>query len=408
MWRRFQVTVCPEGWYYLIILSFVIGGALLRDINLLIAVAAMMAGLFVLNWWITKPTLRGIRVQRRMPDGVCVGDLLVVELHVTNSRKLGSWAVSIEDRIRRLPPRGRSPIIGRALVPYVSARKPLRVAYRGRLLQRGRYQFGPMSVSTRFPFGLVQRRLRLKMPAKLTVFPRLGQLTPYWHQNLRTDREGHQRSISRQGATEGEFHGLRDWRSGDSRNWIHWRTSAKRDQLSVRMFERQSNQGLTIVLNLGHPDARNPDTQNDLEQAVSFVATVIAHQCRQGNSRLNVACAGQEKRVTSGTASMVMLREAMELLALAEFSEEDSLPDVLFDALHRSTNDSQIVIVGAGELDMNDTERFQKIWDDPSKRATLRKIVCLDVTSSEFNRCFQADSTESVPRRAEGELANSV
>jgi uncharacterized protein (DUF58 family) len=144
---------------------------------------------------------------------------------------------------------------------------------------------------------------------------------------------------------EGEYHGLRDWRSGDSRSWIHWRTTAKRDQLTVRQFERHENQDLTLLLALWQDAAPSARQLENVELAVSFVATIVADQCRRGSSRLHVATAGREIRLVKGFASMVTLREVMELLARAEADCVDRLPPLLDRALGESRLHRRIVIV---------------------------------------------------------------
>ena len=53
-------------------------------------------------------------------------------------------------------------------------------AYRGRLVERGRYRFGPLRLSTRFPFGLFSRTITAGEVETLIVLPRLGRLTEGW------------------------------------------------------------------------------------------------------------------------------------------------------------------------------------------------------------------------------------
>jgi uncharacterized protein (DUF58 family) len=387
-----HISITLQGWYYLILLAFVLGGALLRDINLLVVIAGIMIGPVVLSALLATFTLRRLTLSRKLPEGISAGDLLVAEISLSNRRRrLGSWAVVVDDAIQRIESTDREGATGRVLFPYVRANETVRVAYRGRLGRRGRYRFGPLRISTRFPFGLVARTVTAVELATVTVVPRLGQLTPLWHKSESWHHVGSQRSRHRQGLVEGEFHGLRDWRSGDSRSWIHWRTTAKRDQLTVRQFERHENQDLTVLVELWHPARPTEGEREIVELAVSFAATVVADQCRRGSSRLEVGTAGTDVRTVSGFASMVTLREVMELLATAESSSRDRLPALLDVALAESRPGTRLVVVSTRPTDLSDTDRFRSVWDDLQKRSTLGKFICLDASSDQFHKYFQLE-----------------
>ena len=390
MFGKSPISINREGWYYLVVLAFVFGGALLRDINLLFVIVGIMVGPLALNAVLTVLTLRRLKFERMLPEGVSAGDLLIAEIGVTNNRRrLGSWAVVVEDRIRKIHSTEELRMTARALFPYVAAGTADRVAYRGRLMQRGRYQFGPLLVVTRFPFGLVSRRIKVDAMETITVVPRLGQLAQQWYKFDSSRHVGSQQSRHRQGLMEGEYHGLRDWRSGDSRSWIHWRTTAKRNQLTVRQFERHENQDLTILLDLGHEDPATSRQLEYIELAVSFVATIVAEQCRHGSSRMRVGTAGRDVRLVEGFASMVTLREVMELLATAESDGVDRLPELLDRTLAQSQPHCRIVIVSSRPTDLNDTDRFLSVWDDLNKRNALGRITCFDVGSDELDKHFQ-------------------
>ena len=60
----------------------------------------------------------------------------------------------------------------------------------------------------------------------LVVFPRLGRLTRGWLQRNRQAFAGAKRREQRAGS-DGDFYGIRPWRSGDSPRRIHRRSSAR-------------------------------------------------------------------------------------------------------------------------------------------------------------------------------------
>ena len=389
---RNQITICREGWYYLVVLGFIVSGAVLREINLLVILAGMMFGPFIINWWIVTFTLRKIDVRRKLPEGICAGDLLVVDLQATNARRrLSSWAVVARETIRRdEDARGDTRSVA-VMFPVIPAGDSVQVSYRGRLMQRGKYQFGPLRISTRFPLGLLRRTITLPRTDSLTVCPRLGRLTPKWSQIVESKTLGSQRSRRRHGLHEGDFYGLRDWRSGDSRRWIHWRTSARHGSLTVRQFEQQRNQNLVLILDLWQPLRPTQQHVDNVELAVSFAATVIADLCRRGGSQLIVATAGGRAKRIRGAASMVLLHEAMEHLASVSADHEDLLPDLMQRTLDVVLPGTQTVLISTRGTDFRDTARFAETWDDPRKRNIISETVCCDVSNHELNEYFQVE-----------------
>lgn len=386
---RSQIALCMEGFCYLGVLAFILLGALMRDLNLLLVVAAMMVGPLVLSWRLVSATLRRLEIDRRLPEGVSSGDLLVVDITVKNLRRwLPSWAIMVTDRLQRVgDAQDRSQVT--VMLPYLPPGGTGEASYRGRLTRRGHYQFGPLSISSRIPFGLLRCTVAIPNLARIVVVPRLGQLTRQWHQQMQPDRMGAQQSMHRQGWLEGDFYGMRDWRSGDSLRWIHWRTSARRNHLVVRQFEQHRRQSLALFLDLGSQPASSHQQSALVEMAVSFTATLVAQQCRRGSSQLLLAVGGQRLEIVEGTSSMVLLREIMERLAQVEADRADRLAELLDSALGRVPPTSKTVLISTRPVNLQDTDRFALVWDDPFKRSRLRTLLCANVASAEFSTWFE-------------------
>ena len=162
-------TICPEGWYYLFVLLFIIGGAVLREVNLLVLLAGMMIGPFLFNWRLVKLTLREVDFDRKLPPRTFAGNPLAVAITAHNRRnRLPSWALVIEDalRLEDVPARENRMRVRRVL-PYVAAGQSAGTEYRLLLTRRGRYRFGPLRVSTRFPLGMVRSTMVVGRPQQL-------------------------------------------------------------------------------------------------------------------------------------------------------------------------------------------------------------------------------------------------
>lgn len=390
---RYRISLTFEGWCYLGIAAFILAGAITRQINLLMILFGMLAGSMVMCWRVVKRTLRKIEVRRRLPESISAGDLLVVEFEAVNRRRrLPSWSLEISDRVVRESSEKRpTPLRTQTLVSYLPPGQSRLASYRGRLIQRGRYRFGPLRVSTRFPLGLFQYRMTTDQYDSLVVFPRLGRLLPAWKQIEQATEAGTGTMSRRQGLLEGEFYGLRDWRSGDSRRWLHWRTSARRQTPVVRQFEQQRHQDLALVLDLWLPDAPSPQQADAVELAISFVATVVADLCRGGGRWLYVAAAEREPWFEHGPTSTALLHETMRRLATSETAPRDALADTLSDVLDRARRGAQVVLVSTRPVYLSDQERFGEVWQDARRRAWLAKLRTIDTSSTSLGDVFVID-----------------
>jgi uncharacterized protein (DUF58 family) len=394
--QRRSIAFTREGWQYFLIFLLVFGGALVNDVNLLLILGAMMAGPLLLGHHLASFTLRGLVVERRLPRAVCAGDLLIVHLAITNSRRrVGSWVLVLEESIRRVSggegakPNGFASE-ARVLFPYVPARQTCKGDYRGRLLQRGRYRLGPMRLSTRFPFGLFRYSINYGSSAMLTVLPQLGQLTQSWNALRNESFAGNERREHRPGI-DGDFYGLRPWRRGDSRRWIHWRSSARAGGVMVRQFEQPHSRDAAIVLDLSPGDNAAVEHRENVELAVSFAATLAAELCRAGNSDVFLVAADPEPRVTGGPGSTALLQDHMERLALIDAQDHDRVADLLKLAVAQIDAGTEIILITARSIDLTGADYAGGLPADVARRIGGRGLRMIDTSSDSLGRWFQAE-----------------
>jgi uncharacterized protein (DUF58 family) len=394
---RRVVTIGHEGVYYLFVLAFILGGAALRDVNLLFVLAGLMIGPLLLNWRIVVLAVRQLGVDRRLPQQVFAGQPFVVQVRVQNRRRrLGSWLVVVEDVVQAEGvdrDTGQRPVRVRArvLLPYIAAGRANRAEYRLVLPRRGTYRFGPLRMGTGFPLGLFRATVRQRQAERLLVYPRLGQLSPGWTRLLESSPLGRYQTSPRQGPVDGDYYGLREWRYGDSRRWIHWRTSAKLGQLAVRQFEQLQNRDLALVLDLWRPASPTPESLACVERAVSFAATVVEELCRRGGSRLLVALAAAESGTWSATASSLFARQTMERLAMARGCPENGLAETLRGAIENLQPGVQLIVVSTRSDERPDVARHEHFASSARTQRGLMQAVWLDIGEDRVGSLFRLE-----------------
>jgi len=105
-----------------------------------------------------------------------------------------------------------------------------------------------VDVASAAPFGLLwwKRRLRLDLPSELHIGPKLGSAVELPRQE--DDRSGD--SVHRSARDIGEPRGVRPYRPGDSRRWVHWPATAHSGELMVREMEGPTAEPVVVVVTL--------------------------------------------------------------------------------------------------------------------------------------------------------------
>ena len=380
--RRLRLT--REGIYYTLVVVAVMVGASVRQLNLLMLLGSLLTGPLLFSLVYGRVALRRIDVQRRLPPQLHVGERLTVDVTVANRRRwMSIWSIEIEDRLLREDGAraAAEPTRIGVYFPTIRAGESRRGSYQGQLTRRGRYRFGPLKISTRFPLGLVRHTLLVEEPAELVVHPRLGRLARDW-QLVRQTVTGTQ-GVQRRGMLEADFYGLRDWRSGDNRRWIHWRTSARRGALVVRQFDERRSRDLAVLVDLWQPEKPSDEQLACVERAIGFVATLVAEGCRQPGRRMFLALAANAFLERSGPASPTFLRQQLDELALLGPHHEAGIPAALGDALALVPPAVPTILISTRTVD------WQSLSDGRGGRSGAlesRRLHEVDVSSPELNR----------------------
>ncbi len=386
--RKTRLT--REGWYFVIVLALVLVRASMKDLNLMLAFAGMMAGAIYFNWFIVRLMLRRLAIRRRLPASVSAGEMATIELEATNRHR--ATAVVVDDSFQLAGSSDRRDR-GRAtsIFSQIPAKQSARAEYRVRFGRRGRYEFGELRATSRFPLRLVSRMITFDQPEELIVLPRVGRLTNRWAQVRRGGEPGVRRVLQRHGPTEGDFYAMRDWRAGDSRRSIHWRTTARRGSLMVRQFEQPRSENLTLLVDLWRPEKPTTADDDAVELAVSFAATITADLCRRGGCELFAAIAGREIVSQGGGASRALGRDVLGALAVAEGNQHDHLAELVRCGLEQGPASGQIVLVSTRPH--NEASIAPELPEVGGARqaAAMARMICVNPASDDLFELFQID-----------------
>lgn len=377
-----RIRICRQGWYYLAVVLLIFAGAVFRQVNLLLILSGIIMSPLLLGWLLAWRTIARLEVRRLLPGQATAGETLTVAYVVSNPRKrLGAWALVCEDSaVREAEPSAAEPL--RVLFPHVGAGGQRKGVVRGALARRGLYRFGPLRITTKFPFGLFAAQRVFPEPQSILVLPRLGRLNPAWTARRRTALAGsHQRAVRR--GSDGDFFGLREWNRGDGLRRVAWRAAAKRGTPVVRDLEQSHSRDAALLLDLSQPGGPRPETAALVERAVSFAATVAADLCRRGGGTLWLLTTDARFPPLAGATSGILLKDAMERLALVEPCPGDRAAAMIEQAAASVGADCELILITT------------RTWT-PEAAATVsaaragltKRLLAIDVSSEELSQYF--------------------
>ena len=403
LWPNQRLRWTREGvFYFFVWLGLLITG-LLQQINLILLVAGLAAGPMVGSIFVSAAMLRKLRVTRRVPSYVFSGEAFAIDYALENDRRWSAaLALILDDDMIPVDRSvsGPSNLMPEAFFPRVAGRSKARVRWQGVAPRRGKYRFRSLDLATRSPFGLLERRVSISETAQLTVYPSIGHLTRRWqhiHREASETRRGTRHDLSTQ---QQEYHGLRDYRPGDSPRWIHWRTSARLGQPMVKEFEQQHEQDLAILVDPWLPRTKVTTEQREvLEEAIKFAATVCFETCRHPGRRLLLGWSGPTPGLRQGPASVKLLHELLEQLATIRASPEASVSDLL-DVIPPSTlRESFLIVVSTRPINLlEEAERSSRL-SVASLRGLMGRVTLLDASKGDLANLIQFDKS-SVPMKS--------
>ncbi len=255
---------------------------------------------------------RALGAERRLSrtEGITAGDSTTVGLRLTNGSRLDLSGVEVEDRLPHrhvfrppaVPAGGERPVESAVSFP-----------------RRGLYTIGPVRLASTDPFGLLRFRRDAGLEREVLVYPEVHDVA-----GLLTARGVEEPGGRIRPASRGEeFSGLREYRPGDDRRFIHWKSVARTGEMVVKEFDPDAPRRYSVVLDLLGPRTvpAGRGMMEEVEEAVSAAASVVSYLDGAGLTyrlRLTDRAASCTSFGSGATGGRSQYHAAMRLLAAAE------------------------------------------------------------------------------------------
>jgi uncharacterized protein (DUF58 family) len=225
-------------------------------------------------------------------------------------------------------------------------------AYRLPTDERGVFDLGPLQLIFSDPLGVAARSVVAADATKLTVFPRVDVIQPL-PRTLGYDPQAGADHPNALGRTGEDFYALRAYELGDDLRRVHWKASAKVDDLMIRQDEMPWEGRTTVVLDL----RRGVHTPASLELAVSAAASIVSAAWRRKGQLRFITTDGVDSGFASGHAHVDAI---LEHLASAQLERKGELTAVLA-SLRREGNGGSLAVVttaAASDADLHAIARL--------------------------------------------------
>jgi uncharacterized protein (DUF58 family) len=251
--------------------SFVLNERDLLRVAVFVVALPLLVAVFISATRLRIGATRALRPQR-----VAVGGAGEVQLELWRSGRLPAGEILLEDGVPYAL--GSRPRFVVERLPHdrrVALRYPLQPVLRG--IQ----QVGPLRATITDPFGLCEFERELIAHSRLVVVPRV---VPLWGlpsgAGIGVGDDGTVRLHAGQGEADVI---VRQYRQGDDLRKVHWRSTARRDEIMVRVEERPWRGGTTVLLDHRAAAHHGSGPAASLEWAVSFAASAALHLRRSGH-----------------------------------------------------------------------------------------------------------------------------
>ncbi len=245
---------------------------------LVVAFAGAVVALIATADLTTLPSLSHIHVERSMPRVASLGNHHPVEVHVDNRGKRtlrldlsedASDGLQIEPPVHSISLQaGKRMTVQHLITPH----------------RRGAFDLENIYMHLMSRRGFWRRQHAFPCVDQLHVYPDIKQIGEYalLARTNRLSQIGVRRT--RRAGQDNDFERLRDYQQDDNYKHIDWRSSARRQKLTVRQFQTDQSQRVIFLLDCGRMMTNEYDRLSLLDYALNSVLMLSYVALSQGDS----------------------------------------------------------------------------------------------------------------------------
>ncbi|MFN8575472.1 MAG: DUF58 domain-containing protein [Candidatus Sericytochromatia bacterium] len=222
---------------------------------------------------------------------------------------------------------------------------------------RGIYKFKGFDITSYGPFGLFKFSRTIKNENELIVQPVLPIINKIFFDGLKG--AGFRYSSKTTHNTNASLPvSVRDYRRGDSRKLIHWKSTARNNRLMVKELENEQSLSIQILLDTENGNSIGLGKENNLEYLIKFAGAIL-RLCIEKNYKVDLIYHSNNSliRLTEDTT----IRQIMDSLAYIKTDSKIKLRDLLNE---KEIDSNSIIIPLFLKVNEKDIEKINKMYQD--------------------------------------------
>lgn len=337
--------------------------------------------------WVTINFLSAqIEIERQMLERVVEDDEIDIAITIKNKGLLPIFHLAINDYLSCAIENERNKIV---IKEFLKPKGHHIVAYRCLCFKRGRYLIGPFTFYFFDPLGLFFFKRTIPKFSELYVYPRTFPIRKF-----PTLKKGISPwfgiEMGRGSGDDEEFHGVREYKSGDPIKRIHWFSTARKNKIIVKQFQRQVFYRATLIFNLDKRSNYGEGKKTVVEYMVKIAASV-AQYLLEHNVSLEIVAHTEEIAHIAFNKGPQHLEDTMRFLATAQAESMVGLGDIFEEFVKHFPNDSTLIAI---MLD-SDWELLPKMMSLHRKNIS---VIPLIVNANTFLPQADTQTVTHVPR----------
>jgi uncharacterized protein (DUF58 family) len=311
-WLRVSIDykVTREGIVFIAIVFLLSVAGLNTGNNLLYLIVASLLASLLMSGVLSLAVLTGLSLEILLPEHVFARRPAPARIHLENQKRfLPSFSITLAgsgEATESKRPHGRerkagsSPgkkqsrgqaqkqqpeaagktdtgILRQALYfPFLPARRTLSRQVELEFSHRGVYSEKGFSLSTRFPFGFLEKKIEIPVTRELVVYPAVEPTEEFYEilPMISGELEAFDRGRGH------DLYSIRDMLPTDSARHLDWKASARAGALKIREFMREDERRLQLIFDRRIGDVQGGGRDKALERfeaAVEFCACLAWH-----------------------------------------------------------------------------------------------------------------------------------
>jgi uncharacterized protein (DUF58 family) len=262
--RNVYILPTGAGWMFVVTLLVILVGSINFQLNLGFALTFLLAGSGLVSMHMTHATLCGLMLSLRSPTGVFCGSFTVLDIrlnHASTDKK--RFGIGI-----------RMAGASKDTMAWVDLAFDASTAAQASFIAqpRGLQAIEPLSIETRFPFGLFRAWSIWRPSTRIMVYPAPEQFAPTlpWTQISRDNGRSQHKS------PQGDAQNVREYRLGDPMRQVIWKKSARRIESGGNLISRDTSSETSPMLWLDWEQCPGLGIEKCLSRLTAWV--IQAHQ----------------------------------------------------------------------------------------------------------------------------------